>query len=315
MDEGVGSNNPLAHAHEAPPDLLIKHVVPVIDGDPAEPPARNKEPLGQTGAGEDRDCGGQGRDGNIGLAREHKVLVDLIRNDRDLVLLRDGQNVLHVLDAEHRATGVAGRVDDDGGSVLIDHRLHMVEVGLPVLVGQEVVLPGLDLLAGGERHVEREAGPGHQDVLPGVRQGGDGDVEGAGAARAEDHVICGDLGAGDAHIVSHGLARVHKPGAGAVTVPEAANQRVPDRLHHLGGRVEVLVDGRIAESQRDHLLVWVRGEHHRLHDVSDRVEGVLGHNRCIDLPLRPDHVLVVIPIAIDVLWRKTQISNDRVLHT
>ena len=182
MDEGVRADDPLAHAHEAPPDLLIEHVVPVIDDDPAQPPAGDQEPLGEAGAGEDRHRGRQGGDGHVGLAGEHEVLVNLIRDDRDLVLLCDGQDVLQVLHAEHGPAGVAGRVDDDGGSVLIYQGLHLGEVRLPVLVGEEVVLPGLDLLASGERGVDGEAGAGHEDVLAGVRHGGDGDVEGAGAA-------------------------------------------------------------------------------------------------------------------------------------
>ena len=43
-------------------------------------------------------------------------------------------------------TSSPGRVDHDGGRVLVDELLHLLEVRLPVLVGQQVVLPGLDLL-------------------------------------------------------------------------------------------------------------------------------------------------------------------------
>ena len=143
-----------------------------------------------------------------------------------------------------------------------------------------------------------EAGPGHQDVLPGVRHGGDGDVEGAGAAWAEDDVIRSDFRPRDANVVGDSLTSIHKPSAGAIAVPEAANERVSDRLHHFGSRVKVLVDCRIAEGQRYHLLFGVGGELHRLHDVSDRVEGVLSHDWGVDLPLRSDQVFVVKSIAI-----------------
>ena len=37
---------------------------------------------------------------------------------------------------------------------------------------------------------------------------------------------------------------------------------------------EVAEDGGVADGERDHLLVGVRLDHHRLQDVADRVEGV-----------------------------------------
>ena len=65
----------------------------------------------------------------------------------------------------------------------------MVEVDGPSALGDEVVLLGLDPVAVGQGRVEREAGPRDQDVLARVGQGRDAEVQRAGAARAEDHVL------------------------------------------------------------------------------------------------------------------------------
>ena len=72
---------------------------------------------------------------------------------------------------EDGAAGVRGRVYDDGRRVEINQGLHMGQVDLPILVGQQVVLSSMDAQPLGERLVERKAGPGHQEVLSVVSQG------------------------------------------------------------------------------------------------------------------------------------------------
>ena len=136
--------------------------------------------------------------------------------DGDLVPLGDIEDLPQMGRREDGAAGVGGRVDDDGRGVVVDQRLHVGEVDPPVLVGEEVVLPGLDAQAGGQGGVEREAGARHQDVLAVVRQGRDGDVEGAGAAGAEDHVLLRHLAPWHADVLGHGRPRLHRAGARAV---------------------------------------------------------------------------------------------------
>ena len=101
LDESVGADDPLTHAHQTLPDLVIKHLVPVVDNDPADPPAGHQEPLCEAAAGQDGHGGGEGGDGDVRLTWEHKVLVDLVRDDWDFIFLRNGENVLQVLHTEH----------------------------------------------------------------------------------------------------------------------------------------------------------------------------------------------------------------------
>ncbi len=82
------------------------------------------------------------------FASEHKLLVDLISNDRQLSLVRHWvsesgliwfvsresrtcEYVQDVLAGEHRAAGVGGVVDKDCGSVRVDQRRHVRQVTLP----------------------------------------------------------------------------------------------------------------------------------------------------------------------------------------
>lgn len=70
MDEGVGTNNPLAHAEETLPDLLVKDVVLVIDNDPAHAPTWDQIALGEATTSENRYCSCKRGNGNIGLKQE-----------------------------------------------------------------------------------------------------------------------------------------------------------------------------------------------------------------------------------------------------
>ena len=78
------------------------------------------------------------------LAGEDKIVIDFVGNDGHFVHLGHGQDLFEVGRREDAAARVRGRVDDDGGRFLVDERLHVLEVNLPVVVGQQVVFAGLD---------------------------------------------------------------------------------------------------------------------------------------------------------------------------
>ena len=123
--------------------------------------------------------GGEGGDWHVGLSRKHKVVVDLVSchmetiNDSKsrkldsgvceakdqldwklgertltynghLVSLSNVKDLSEVGWREDRAARIGGRVDDDGGRVVVDEGLHVAQVDHPVVVGEQVVLPGLD---------------------------------------------------------------------------------------------------------------------------------------------------------------------------
>ena len=65
--------------------LSCNYILLVVDGNPAHPPARDEESLGEATYGQDGDGVGEARHGNVDpAAGEHKVLVDFIRNNWDL---------------------------------------------------------------------------------------------------------------------------------------------------------------------------------------------------------------------------------------
>ena len=64
--------------------------------------------------------------------------------DGHLVPLSNVKDLSEVGWREDRAARIGGRVDDDGGRVVVDEGLHVAQVDHPVVVGEQVVLPGLD---------------------------------------------------------------------------------------------------------------------------------------------------------------------------
>ena len=78
------------------------------------------------------------------LSWENKVIIDFICYDWNFVHLGHSQDLLEVGRREYTATRIGWRVDNDGGSVLVNERLHVEEIYFPVVVGQQVVLPGFN---------------------------------------------------------------------------------------------------------------------------------------------------------------------------
>ena len=112
-----------------------------------------------------------------------------LTDDGNLVPLRNVEDLPEVSWREDGATGVGGGVDDDGGRVVVDQGLHVPEVDHPVLVGQQVILPGLDSQPSREGGVEGEARSWHQNVLPVVSKGRDCNVQRTRATRTQDHIV------------------------------------------------------------------------------------------------------------------------------
>ena len=157
LDEGVGADDQLRQLHEAFPDLR-ESAVAVVDQDPPHAPPRDEELLGDAAHGEHGYLGGQRRDGVELVTLERDVAVDLVCDDRHLVLLRDGQNRLEVLLAVHAAARVGGVVDEDRLGAVVDLRRHLLAVGLPAVLGLQRVEAALDAVRLGERLVEGEPG-------------------------------------------------------------------------------------------------------------------------------------------------------------
>ena len=109
--------------------------------------------------------------------------------DGHLVPLSNVKDLPEVGRGEDRAARVGGRVDDDGRRVVVDEGLHVAQVDHPVVVGEQVVLPGLDPQPRREGGVEGEARPWHQNVLTVVSEGRDRNVQRTRAAGTQDHIV------------------------------------------------------------------------------------------------------------------------------
>jgi len=203
------------------------------------------------------------------------------------VALGDGDHAEQVLPREDGTARVGRIVHHDCLRPVVDERLHLLKVGLPALLGQQVVLADRATLRLGEHLVEREARLGHEQVVALVDQPVDRDLERTRAARRDQNVrrqvravlrreALGDRG-----------TRGVEAGGGTVAVilglADESNHRF---IEHLG-RVQIPERGRVAQGERDHRLardglVLLRSD--LLHDRADRVRCALRLKAHFDVP-------------------------------
>lgn len=102
------------------------------------PPSFHSIPVQRTD-GEHGNGRGERAQGVEDVPRKGHVLVDLVRDDRQAVPRRDGQEPLQVVERQHAPAGVAGVVEDDGLGAGSDERLEVREVDGPVAVRVQAV--------------------------------------------------------------------------------------------------------------------------------------------------------------------------------
>eukprot|EP00042_Codosiga_hollandica_P046898 m.499715 g.499715 ORF g.499715 m.499715 type:complete len:304 (+) comp57327_c0_seq4:164-1075(+) len=178
LHKRVGAKNQLRQPHKTAPNLF-EDIIAVVDNNPADPPTRHYQRLRNPARRQDRNIFGEGGKGVEGLAWKHKLLVDLIRNNRHSPLLRNLEEGSDVVCGPDRAAGVGGVVDDDGCCVPVNARVQLFKISLPVLVGEQRVSACLDASRSSQCHIQREPRRWNKNVLPGVHKNVDGEIDSA----------------------------------------------------------------------------------------------------------------------------------------
>jgi hypothetical protein len=99
------------------------------------------------------------------VAEEKEEKHTLVRNDKHTVLLHHSRNVPQVCLTPVRSARVRRVVEHNEGGVLVDERLEVRDVDLPVRLGEEVVVANLAVGDGGHGLVGGEERLGEEDVL------------------------------------------------------------------------------------------------------------------------------------------------------
>ena len=223
------------------------------------------------------------------VALKRHLSVDLVSDDGERVPACDVEQSLEVLAREHRSARVGWVVDHERLGPCVDESLKLLEVRLPPLLGQKIVLAHARALRLGEDLVEREARPRNQQVVALVEHPVDRDLERARAAARNDHVLRLVHACAGRETLGDGGARGIEAGRCAVTIELAlADERDHRLVEHLG-RLQVAERCRVTQRKGDDGLArngipLLRRD--LLHNFSDRVGCALcldGHGHVPDL--------------------------------
>ena len=192
--------------------------------------------LAQAVAGHDGHVRREGRDADGREVVHHEAVVDLVRDDDQVVLPGERDDLQQDLRRVDRAGGVVRVDDEDGLGLLRDLPADVVEVGIPVICFVAAVEHGLCLRDDRDVCPEGVARRRDQDLVAGVEQNGadhagdladavaDADVRRLDALEASPLLI----GADGLPRLRHSLHVAVRHGA-----VHAGQQRAPHALRHL----------------------------------------------------------------------------------
>jgi hypothetical protein len=191
---------------ETKKELTDDRNVLVLETEPADSPAGQEVLLANAAGGDDghgpselRGHGGEGHKGaavaGAAAVSKDQIPVHFVRHHGQLVTVAELHNLGQVLEWVHGAGGIGRIVHDHGPHVAISTTVpaqqcgHVVQVHVPLVVGQEAV--GLDsgTVRFGNDLVEREAGFRYEQDGIAVEQGGERQFERTGTAAGQNDVV------------------------------------------------------------------------------------------------------------------------------
>ena len=239
---------------------------------PADTVARDHVALRKAGEGHARQVRGKRRDGGVLDAVHAQTIIDLVREDHELVTAGDINDFLEHLARIDGAGGVVRVNDDDGLSAARNLGLHVGDVRHPLgLLVADIV----NRIAAGKRGTggpQRIVGAGDEDLVAVIKQGVHGQLDELGNAVAGIDVLHVHVGqALELRILHDRLASGEQ--AARVRVTLALGELLAHVLHDLVGRAEA-ERRRVADVELENSLAL------RLHAcrlVNDRATDVIEH--------------------------------------
>ena len=192
--------------------------------------------------------------------------VDLVGDHQDVVLGADARDHLNILFAQGGAGGVVGIIEDDGLGLGRDGRAELRLGDAELVLALRLDGDGHAVREGDQGAVRDVAGLVINDLVAGVGDGADGEVEGFADADGDQDFIGRVVHAAEFlfHIGGEGLAQLEQAEVGGVA-GRAALQGVDGVFADVPGGGEV----RLADAQRDHVL-------HRADDVEEVADAGAG---------------------------------------
>ena len=205
-------------------------LVVVHDG-PAAAPAWQAVDFRDRASADDGDSAcalSHGDEWALRVVRE--TVIDLVRDDGDLELVGDGQDFLDVLRREAGAARVRWVIDKDCFGSIRDLTAQMVQVDLPALIGQQVILVEFNIQILADWLAEWEAWFRNENAIADFTENSNRIVKCAGAAEGQEDVVWVDRVIHSAELLRNGGARGHGARRSRVAVVLFALDCLNDRF-------------------------------------------------------------------------------------
>ena len=161
---------------------------------PAHAPAAGAMHLGQAAEAQAGLVAGDRRDRLEALPVVEDAVVDLVAQQQQAVLLRDGDDALEQFARIVGAGGVVGVDQHDGARARGHQVLDLFRVRQEAVLGRAAVVHRTAVVEDRRRAPQRIVGRGQQHLVAGVEQGAQGDVDQLAHAVAHEHALGRGIG-------------------------------------------------------------------------------------------------------------------------
>src|SRR5208337_4285861 len=202
----------------------------------------------------------EGNDGDVRRDRGHgyvwivlhdEFVVDFVGEDDQVVLASEFGNLFEHGARANGARGIVGIDEDDAAGAWRDLLANVVQIGLPAVFFIQIISVETDVELGQNGRVERIVGAGREQVVAGIEERGEADVDGLADAGGDKYILnCGDAFARG--LAADGIERGLDARRRRVSVLAVAHGLV-DGFDHVRGCGEIEVE-RIADVQRQDLV-------------------------------------------------------------
>lgn len=151
------------------------------------------------------------------VAGKNEMFINLIGDYRHKVALGDTYDLENVLFAEDASTRIRWICDDNRCSILVNQRLQMIQIDLPIALRYQVVRAAIDAEALRQGSIDRKSRFWDQNVLSRSSNGSYTKIQSAAASRTQNDVVCLHVSL-MLRIFRYGLSRLNEADRRSVTV-------------------------------------------------------------------------------------------------
>src|SRR5580765_694653 len=239
---------------------------------PSDAPPRGEVVFRESAKRDDGHIGSDGGEGYLRVVVEDELVVNLVREDDEVVAARQFGDRFQHATRTHRARWIVGIDQHNTARARTDLLVNVDEVGLPAVILVEGVRVQFDAKLCENGRVQRIVRAGSQQVVAGIEQRAETNVDRFTHTRSDEYI----LHTRDAFALSFTADRVDgflDPRRRRVAVLTVLHGFV-DGFDQVSGRLEVEVDG-VADIQRQDLVALLGNFVGHAGQITDGVADIL----------------------------------------